>query len=201
MEISSTKNCQKKAGFALLMTLIVVGAVAAIGISVLDLSLKQVQLSTNAKDSEIAFHAANAGMECGRYIRRIASSTMESGGALTLLTTAPYKCFGVSATTNDKYDITTGVSGDGTVTFYKYRFSWGTSPRCTVIETVVLNATPGLSGLTFNGVNDWIQGYPSDNKVCAAGERCTVISTRGWNRSCGDISSAGTVQREVLLQF
>ncbi len=195
MEINGTANSRKKAGFALLMTLIVVGAVAAIGISVLDLSLKQVQLSTNAKDSEIAFHAANAGMECARYIRRIASSTMEAGGAINP------SCFSVSPSSNDIYQVTTGVTGNGTVTFYKYQFSWGTSPRCTVIQTLVLNATAGQSGLNLSGVDDWIEGYPLDNKACAAGERCTVISTKGWNRSCGNITSVGTVQREVLLQF
>ena len=194
MEINSTANSQKKAGFALLMTLIVVGAVAAIGISILDLSLKQVQLSTNAKDSEIAFHAANAGMECARYVRRIASSTMESGGNIspTCFSTTPFSPVTVT-------QVLTG--GNGLITFYRYRFSWGSSPRCSEVQALVFNATAGQSGLTLNGVDVWIKGYPLSNKTCAAGERCTIISTKGWNRSCGNISTAGTVEREVLLQF
>ncbi|MFW6210467.1 MAG: hypothetical protein ACOC4E_03185, partial [Patescibacteria group bacterium] len=55
-------------GFALLITLLVVGVVLAVGAVLLDLTIKQVQLSSTAKDSEIAFHAANAGMECARFI-------------------------------------------------------------------------------------------------------------------------------------
>ena len=49
-----------QSGFALLMTLVVVSVIISIGVSVLDLSVKQVRLSTNAKESEAAFHAANA---------------------------------------------------------------------------------------------------------------------------------------------
>ena len=51
------------------MSLIVVSVVISIGLVVLDLTLKQLRLSTNSKDSETAFHAANAAMECARYWR------------------------------------------------------------------------------------------------------------------------------------
>lgn len=83
MEINLKQQNKRETGFALLMTLIVVSVVVSIGLTVLDLSIKQVRLSTNAKESEIAFHAANAGMECARYWRRAASTTVERGGAIT----------------------------------------------------------------------------------------------------------------------
>ena len=51
------------------MSLIVVSVVISIGLVVLDLTLKQLRLSTNSKDSETAFHATNAAMECARYWR------------------------------------------------------------------------------------------------------------------------------------
>ena len=66
-------------GFALLMTLLVVAVVVSITLAVIELSIKQLNLAVTAKDSEIAFHAANAGMECVRYARRTASTSLESG--------------------------------------------------------------------------------------------------------------------------
>jgi Tfp pilus assembly protein PilX len=44
-------DTEKQAGFALLISLLVVGVVISVGLSVLDLSIKQVQLSSDAKES------------------------------------------------------------------------------------------------------------------------------------------------------
>ncbi len=184
---------KNKSGFALLMTLIVVGVLISIGIAVLDLSLKQVRLSTNAKESETAFHAANAGVECARYWRRIASSSMESGAAISPA------CFSASPTTNAVTQVVAGVTGTGNVYLYDYSFSWGTKPRCTKIQTLVINA---VSTTTVSSMTTLIPGYPTgDTKSCAGGEKCTVISTRGYNRLCTSASGYGSVEREVLLQF
>jgi type II secretory pathway pseudopilin PulG len=174
-----------QSGFALLMTLIVVGVVISIGLSVLDLSLKQVRLATNAKDSEISFHAANAGMECARYWRRVASSSMENGVAI-----AP-SCFGTTPNTNTVTQVSTGVF------LYDYKFTWGSpNQRCSQIVTLVASSTAPGPDLVINNMVTLVPGYPDGNtKTCKAGERCSVVSVRGYNRPCS------TVQREVLLQF
>jgi type II secretory pathway pseudopilin PulG len=198
--VPTKKNVQKKneQGFALLMTLIVVTVVVAIGLTVLDLSTKQIRLSTNAKDSEVAFHAANAGMECARYWRRQASNLMETGGAVIP------SCFGVSLYSNARSQITTSVSGDGEVYKYDYSFTWAGDTRCSQITTLVASSTSQGSGLTIGNMASLVPGYPGgalDEKECAAGERCTVLSVRGYNKPCNNASGYGTVQREVLLQF
>lgn len=191
----STHN-SKTGGFALLITLLVVSVLIAIGLTVLDLTIKQVRLSSNAKESETAFHAANAGVECGRYWRRIASSTMESGGAISPT------CFSASPYVNTKQQINSGVSGNGQVYLYTYSFSWGAKPRCSVMQTLVMVATPLGGGLTLANVPSIVPGYPNSNpKTCTAGERCTILSTRGYNRNCDTVSGYGSVEREVLLQF
>jgi Tfp pilus assembly protein PilV len=188
------KNNQQ--GFALLMTLIVVTVVVAIGLTVLDLSAKQIRLTTNAKDSEIAFHAANAGMECARYWRRQESAAMEAGSAVSP------SCFGSALYSNNRTQITTNVSGDGEVYKYDYSFTWGGSTRCSQITTLVASSTSSGSGLTVGNMTTLVPGYPAGNsKACAAGERCTVLSVRGYNKPCNNASGYGTVQREVLLQF
>jgi Tfp pilus assembly protein PilX len=184
---------KKEGGFALLMTLIVVGVLISIGVAVLDLSVKQVRLATNAKESETAFHAANAGVECAQYWRRIASTSMESGAAISPA------CFSATPTTNTVTQIVAGVSGFGSVYLYDYSFSWGVKPRCTKVQTLVINA---VSTTTVSNMTTIIPGYPTaTSKACGSGEKCTIISTRGYNRLCTSASGYGSVEREVLLQF
>lgn len=193
----------KETGFALLMTLIVVSIVISVGLSILDLSIKQIRLSTNAKDSEVAFHAANAGMECARFWRRDQSLEMETGQTVSPV------CFGENTDSYEHNEITAGVAGDGEVFQYEYEFTWGgVEPRCTQINTWVASTTALGTGVTTTGMTTLVPGYPvassdpdDDYKYCEAGARCTVISVKGYNRPCSTVNGYGTVQREVLLQF
>jgi Tfp pilus assembly protein PilV len=184
-----------ESGFALLLTLLVVTVLISIGLSVLNLSIQQVRLASTARDSEIAFQAANAGLECAHYWRREEAAAMEAGDD-----NIPIGCFGV--TQNIDADTVSGVSG-GDAYQYEYEFTWGaTNDRCTIINTVIGVADLSGSGLTINNMPSLVPGYPDGNtKNCAAGTLCSVISVEGYNRPCTDITSFGTVQREVLLQL
>lgn len=200
-QINFTQRKTGEKGFALLMTLIVVTIVISIGLTVLDLTTKQVRLASNAKDSEVAFHAANAGMECARYWRRQSSSFMENGDPVNP------SCFAGSTRTlsgaNNPRTVT-DFSGDGEVYRYEYSFTWAGNTRCSQITTLVASSSANGAGLTINNMDDLVPGYPgstSDEKDCAAGERCTVLSVRGYNKPCGSTTGYGTVEREVLLQF
>lgn len=204
MCISIRMKTPTQSGFALLMTLIVVGVVLSIGLTILDVSIKQVRLSTNAKDSEIAFHAANAGMECARFVRKDEEYDMENGNGI-----AP-SCFGVAANigTNDlSGDLSSSpdLSGAGEVFLYDYSFTWGSagSDRCTRVLTLVASSSVTGLPITVINVSNWIPGFPvTRNFVCESGSRCTAVSVLGYNKPCSIVSTAkGTVEREVLLQF
>ncbi|MBP6924165.1 MAG: pilus assembly PilX N-terminal domain-containing protein [Candidatus Pacebacteria bacterium] len=197
MEVKVQNTLKKETGFALLMTLIVVSVVISIGLTVLDLSMKQVRLSTNARESEVAFHAANAGMECARYWRRIASTTMERGGAITPA------CFSGTLTTNVVTPVpAANLSGNGEAFRYSYALTWDLGNHCTQVTALVASSTAQGAGLTISNMPTLVSGYPNGNtKTCAAGERCTVLSVRGFNRPCTSVTGYGVVQREVLLQF
>lgn len=201
----ATKHYLQKnseSGFALLMSMVVMGVLISIGLSVLELSLKQVELSTNVRDSEIAFHAANAGMECSRYWRRAASSTMEAGGAFNPT------CFDtISNPVSVVAQPITGtdVSGDGNIYKYDYNFTWGgtNAERCSQISALVFNAATSTPSLDLDNIQNYISGYPSTVTTfdCEGGARCTVMSVQGYNKNCGAITDFGTLQREVLLEF
>jgi hypothetical protein len=197
------KTNPQTSGFALLMTLIVVGAVISIGLSLLELTIKQLRLSTSEKDSESAFHAANAGAECLRYWRLASSTDFEMGNTSGSSSTVPMNCFGVGVQRPDFTD-----RGGGSEDIYQYdvQFSWtsGGANRCSKIRFITLSSDPSaLSDVVLNSVQTYIPSYPNSTKSCPPGGRCTIVSVQGYNQSCTIVSagSIGTVQREVLLEL
>ena len=54
-------------GFAMLFTVLLVSLILTISLSISDITFKQTLLSSLAKDSQIAFYQADAGIECGMY--------------------------------------------------------------------------------------------------------------------------------------
>lgn len=187
---------QQQSGFALLMALIVVGVVVSVGLTILDLTIKQLNLSTNSKDSEIALHASNAGLECAQYWRFKEATKFESGQNLSI------ECFNVTESSGSVTDL--DLSSGGSVYEYNFEFDWGTSgvdERCSKIKMLMFASDVDSSGATLNNISSVVLGYPSGtNKTCDSGGRCAVISVQGYNKTCGDIGSFGTIQREVLLE-
>jgi Tfp pilus assembly protein PilX len=56
-------------GFALILALLVASVALAIGLSLLDITVKQLTLNTTVQESEVAFQAAAAGMNCLQFAR------------------------------------------------------------------------------------------------------------------------------------
>lgn len=54
-------------GFAMLFTVLVVSLMLTLGLSISNITYKQTILSNLAKDSQIAFYQADAGVECGLH--------------------------------------------------------------------------------------------------------------------------------------
>jgi hypothetical protein len=185
----------QSSGFALLITLIVVSVVISIGITLLDLTIKQLRLSTGSKDSENSFHAANAGVECIRYWRAASSTEFEVGDGDTV----PIKCFGISIPPTDI--IVTDIGTDSYL--YEFEVTWGASglERCSRMAMITISPPSTGSSYTLNNIPNYIVGYPDTFKVCEPGGRCTIISVQGYNRSCSANFPIGTIQREVLLEL
>lgn len=208
-------NKQSQSGFALLVSLIVVSVVVSIGLVLLDVTTKQLRLSSNSTDSELAFHAANAGMECARFVRRQAAAAIEGdefaaspippGGSIDGISS----CFGTSVVAPAVGSVSVDNTNDGDAFLYQYEFDWGTD-RCSEVDMVVAAANIFTSTATAGDgvsiseavIRAEIPGYPRGQDLdCPAGSYCTVISVKGYNRSCANKNSFGTVQREVLLEF
>jgi hypothetical protein len=59
-----TNKFNKNKGFTLLFAVLVSVLILSVGISIINLSVKQVSLSGSGRESQYAFYAANTGIEC-----------------------------------------------------------------------------------------------------------------------------------------
>lgn len=187
------QQTQKK-GFALLLALIVSSVVLAIGVSILDVSINQINLSANARESEFAFASAHAGVECMQYWRNEYADRFRSS-----LPYAIISCFGANSTGSKA--VTSAVTG-GIVDRYNYEFNWGgTVPRCTQVEMYIVNAQTG--NVTFTHPwNTAVGTAGTGSMLCRQGTMCTVVTSSGFNRGCTELNtSIFSVERELTVEF
>ena len=188
----------EQSGFALLMTLIVVSIILAIGLTILDISTKTLALSTSAAQSEIAFHAANAGLECIRFWKdhEDEGDDFESGAV------ANVDCFGDSDSSPDTSQVA-NVGTGGNVYTYEFELDYGNPVRCSsaFVAVLVSEDDSNLARIDPPATNyfPWNKGP----KECPAYSVCTAAFVRGYNTTCQNVqTSAGRfLQREILLEF
>ena len=201
----------KQSGFALLLAIIVVGVVLSVGLAILDLAVTQVRLAASTRDSEIAFHAANAGVECALFWRRndATEALIFDGKNVTGDTMTNINCFGGSPDDYPSGDVpvtVTSVSNSlPAVEQYKYEFSWptGAPDRCTKVNMVVIADESSVS-VSEDDISTLIRGHSfGAGKSCSAGSKCTLIAASGYNQPCPGSGNFGfgVIERKVLLEF
>ena len=188
----SMHSKQSQKGFALLLALIVSSVVLAIGISILEISISQITLSSTSRESEFAFQAAHAGVDCLWYWRNEESENFEG-----LTTPFPViECFGTGVLSAIR--TTVFADSEAHARSYTYQFQWGDPQRCTIAEMVVMNAHS--KDLILNFVNEAVGD--EGTKECLDGNVCTVLFSRGYNRSCEELdTSIFSLQREITVEF
>ncbi|MDP3965355.1 MAG: pilus assembly PilX N-terminal domain-containing protein, partial [bacterium] len=165
-------------GFTLLLSALISSVVLALGVSIFQIALKQVTLSSMGRESQFAFYAADTGAECALYwdVRNdihpntFATSTFSNPAS------------GVSCdepTYITPAAITTSFPPDGSAVS---TFQFEPSGRCAQVS-VTKCETDGLC----DPLNPYIH---------------TVIHADGFNTTCALIgSSARSLQRSVELHY
>jgi len=173
-------------GFALLLTIVVVSIVLAVGISLLDITVKQISLSITSRDSEVAFHGAQGAIEC---MQALISDTNFVTGEVP---GASIECLGANRALTQQGSF----AGDSDVTEYTFSANWnnGDQDLCSIGFLYTIDARSEAKVVTFDN-----QGLVQE--TCAAGDFCTVAFGRGFNRPCGELDSLRTVQRELTISF
>ncbi len=90
-----------KSGFAMLFAVLLSSVLVAIGISLFNISLKELTVATSARDSEIAYYAADSARECAVYwdIVKGAFPPLNADGSLNISSpSATITCNGNSKT-------------------------------------------------------------------------------------------------------
>lgn len=179
-------------GITLLVTLLLMGVLMGVSTSLLNVTLKQYQLSSISLASEIAFQAANAGVECILYhdFPKTGASPFDvNGTGATVPEEGSISCMGSASADIEPSNNGTVVSGEE----QRFQFNWGTSPNetCTNVSIYKFYSTTATVNILVNGVDM----RPSSD--CPIGGVCTVIQSRGYNVPCGEITSgAKVVERE-----
>jgi hypothetical protein len=175
-------------GITLLITLLLMGVLLGVSASLLNVTLKQYQLAGIAYESEIAFQAASAGVECVLYNDHI-NHEFDFG------TRDDISCFS-SIVSNDL-----AVDGDGTSASseeQRFQFSWGNNPEvCTDVSIYkFFNATVDVDIILPDGTN------MRPSRPCPANGTCTVLQSRGYNVACASIQTgARVIEREYTQVY
>lgn len=187
------KTTTTESGFALLLSIIISSVVLSIGLTLLSVTLKQLNLSATGRESEIAFQMANLGMECGRYWRT--EYTLPFSLNSTNANELRIDCSDITNLAPREFE-TIGIAGAPTsyLNRAKYFFDIQVGPelRHVALEINVIVA------------NEDIVDYPIGRirKNCSADERCTVIVSQGYNREESEVtSSIFAVQRELTAEY
>lgn len=196
---NSSNSRRREGGFALLLALIISSVVLAIGLTLLAVALKQLNLSATSRESEVAFQMANLGMECGRYWRdELAELLFDTSSNNSDFLSAGISCVGVTPVTLD-FDALTdtdprdpGPDGQQNVLTFQFDIMVGNEARCVNVDVNVIDASDDI-------VDHLVGRVETD---CDEDDVCTVIISQGYNRSCAQVeSSFFSVQRELTAEF
>jgi len=164
MKKSRKNHFKGERGITIYIAVTVTAALVLVAFAVIDYALKQVGISSVAKDSQIAFYAADSGIECALYW------DLRNTGQSTFGTSTPE----LDITCNNKsahiYKINNGSAGTST-----FAFDFSTSDTSCVAVTVAKR-------FVGQNINTKIEsrGY---NVGTASGSTCTGASTRKVERA------------------
>jgi Tfp pilus assembly protein PilX len=178
-------------GIALLITLLIMTVLLGVSASLLNITLKQYQFANIGLASEMAFQAANAGMEC------MLAHDYEL---------YPFSKFDVGevSPTVECMDGVSDTGSAGTIESAEpqyYQFSWGTPEVCSDVTVYKFFEDRADDGDTTGPDMEAALGRTG---TCPEDVICTVIRSRGYNVGCpgsGNSFPPRTIERELTQRY
>lgn len=201
-----------QSGIALLITLLLMGVLLGIGATLLNVTLKQLQLSSIALESEIAFQAANAGVECALYYDYVptAGAPFDVPGDGSEQAAVPeISCMGVAIKADNVNHGKADTKKNGGAVEHngraastdeqRFRFDWaGLCTEVSVYKFFMEDDGKGTARSVAVVVNG--EKMRPDCPEGSPGSDCTVIQSRGYNVACGAIDTGGRVVEREYTQ-
>ncbi len=148
MFIKDIKKTNKKSGFVMLFSIILASIILSVTLGLTNISLKELNFNTSAKDSNDAFFAADTGAECALYYDLI--GTQSFFGIVNPIgqpgTAVSTYCAGTAINLNNGSSVPDPV---GPWTFYVYPL--GESGKACAIVTVSKTTNPDATSIVSKG--------------------------------------------------
>jgi hypothetical protein len=180
-----TTNRTQSRGFTLFIAILTASIILAIGISILQITLKEFVLASTVRDSLVAFYAADAGMECALYW----DTSEAAAGSKFLPTSAAQRiqCMG-----DDVQQVGGGadelVGGGAYGSTEAFQMQWGTPTMCARVSVTKYLSTTGSLALP-------------DGSTCPDDIVCTIIESKGYNKGCSSLTDPRAVERALRSRY
>lgn len=189
---NQNKNNQR--GVAILFAILLVSIVLTVGLTLLNITLRQLVLSSLARESQFAFYAADSARNCARYYDSLDVPEDRPFGYFTLENNLlTFRGNGLRSVSCG--DFTIGINSADTTSTYNFggTFDSGEKVTCAYVEV-----TKGINGTIINPLT----GAP-------LGEGKTLIRAWGYNnfQQSGEgtvncfVSSDRTVERASTMIY
>ncbi len=142
------KNSYNQEGFTLFIAMVITGTLLLIATGVVALAVKQNLISTSGKDSQLAFYAADTGLECALYWD-VKNSTGVSAFDVTTGTTI--NCNKDNANPENQWVVGGNLVSNFTITFLP-------DPGCAVVQ--VTKTLTGSTTIRSSGYNTCVTNNP-----------------------------------------
>lgn len=176
-EARSSQLVAGNRGFTLLIAALISSVVLALGVSIFEIAIKQVTLSSIGRDSQFAFYAADTGAECALYwdIRHSVFGTS------TPPDTVPHFQSGITDPKCDEQSLNVGPAALPTSYPYTRSFQFEPNGKCAQVQVEKC------------GTSDCDPDFPNIH---------TIIHADGYNTTCGVVdTSPRALQRSVELHY
>ncbi len=168
-------------GFAMLFAVLVSSVLLSIGISIFNLTVKDLLLSSSGRESQFAFYAADTGVECALYWDFRGANVFATSTDDTVRTPSDPDC--VNTLSNiQPVDVTNYISRTPTTAVTRFEITipnldanGDSAPYCAIVTVTKSAAVAG-------GVIE------------------TTIDSRGYNTSC-DSTNAYRVERALQVTY
>lgn len=177
MNISTRNNGatgKREGGFAMLFAVLVSSVLLAIGLSIFNLTVKELALSSSGRESQFAFFAADTGAECALYWDIKGTDIFATSTADRTPSNASPDC------------VDTTSSGSQTVTINNY-LSRTSNSAATRFDLTIPNAAGNYCAIV------------TVTKDSSSGILKTTIDSRGYN-TC-DTASPMRVERALKITY
>lgn len=157
-------NPMRPKGFTIFFAMLVGSLVLAIGLAIFDLTVRELDLSSTATQSQYAIYAADTGAECGLYWDlKCTLSTCPGGSAFATSSASVTPPDTANLTCNNVSIVGTGnrvVTSNPTSATTTFTVNFSPQPYCVVVQ-VEKRGTPTQTIITAHGYNTCATGAPN----------------------------------------